>query len=92
MADTLRDAALAHSPGVAVACLTIVDNPHEAAQLMSRANICLASEEAALSPAPTSPSTAASTCSEHGPLPLSSERGHTAGPNRPQRTEQTWTP
>ena len=37
MADTLRDAALAYSPGVAEACLTIVDNPHEAAQLMSRA-------------------------------------------------------
>ncbi len=36
---TQRDLALAYSPGVAEACLAIVDDPREAAQLTSRANL-----------------------------------------------------
>ena len=36
---TQRDLALAYSPGVAEACLAIVDDPRQAAQLTSRANL-----------------------------------------------------
>ncbi len=49
---TQRDLALAYSPGVAEACLAIVENPDQADELTSRSNLIAVS--AGIMPAETS--------------------------------------